>query len=475
VVRGYWAPLLSWLIAPLIYLGAPPHVSYQVVVGLAGFFWILLSVRLAKRVGVNHMGRLAIAAAMMVIILANGFSLITPDILGALFISLYFYWITHPALEGNPVRFGIMVGLSGALAYYAKYYNLPFVLAHIILVTALSILRRRQVRTVLTSSLVSIFILLMLISPWILAMSHRYGHITITTSGGITRAIVGPDANIHPCWDQQLCDQPADILYTWEDPQPQYYTAFGWSPFDSLRHFRHQIQLVKSNLWEWTLETMFRLGSILPLSFFGTGIMALIFWSDSKRRSRCGWVFLTAALYASGYMFTYSAQFRYYFPVLPILIIVGYLLVQRIFERAREGLPKEKTVWLHSFMVIVFIVSVLGLGELDLIVYFLSTKHEPCKKEAAAVVQDYLEAPIAGTDPVVNHFAYYNRVQTFGVLDPDLSEEEADIRLRELGVRTFISSNDLDLTGSFISKYFYDPILEVQICGDEYSVLRVPE
>ena len=203
--------------------------------------------------------------------------------------------------------------------------------------------------------------------------------------------------------------------------------------------------------------------------------MALIFWSDSERRFRYSWVFLTAVLYASGYMFTYSAQFRYYFPVLPILIIVGYLLLQRIFERAGERLANEKKVWLHTFMVIVFIGSVLSLRGLDLVVYFLSTRNDPCEKEASSVVQDYLEAPIAGTDPVVNYFSYYNRVQTFGVLSPSLSAEEADILLREFGVRTFISSNDLALTSSFISKYSYYPILEVQICGNDYSVLRVPE
>jgi hypothetical protein len=297
----------------------------------------------------------------------------------------------------------------------------------------------------------------------------------MTTSGGISRAIVGPDANVHPCWDQQLCDQPSDLVFMWEDPQPQYYTAYGWSPFDSLENFRYQIQLMRTNFWNWALGTMFGLGPILPLSLVGSGVMALIYWSDPEGKYKYGWVFLTTILYASGYMLTFSAQFRYYFPVLPILMGCGYLLLQKIFEGAREKLPPKKLVTFNVSMVMIFLISVLGLGGLDLVVYLLSNEYDSCEKEAAAVVEEFLEAPIAGTDPIVNYLSYYTRVPTVGALSTGLSTDEVDTTLSEFGVRTLICALDSDLASSLSSKFSYDPLLEVEICEHDYVILRLPQ
>ena len=66
-------------------------------------------------------------------------------------------------------------------------------------------------------------------------------------------------------------------------------------------------------------------------------------------------------------------------------------------------------------------------------------------------------------------------MRTAGVLSSDLSAEEADKRLGEFGVRTFISAKDRDLTTAFVSDFSYDPLLEVNICGIDYTILRLPE
>jgi 4-amino-4-deoxy-L-arabinose transferase-like glycosyltransferase len=475
VVRGYWSPLISWLISPLIMLGVNPHASFQILNGLVGFGWILLALLLAKRARLKYIGCLALTVTMIVVVLSYGFTLVTPDILGSLFIGLYFYWITNPAVERMPVWIGIAIGLSGALAYLAKYYNLPFVLAHMLLTTFLFIIHRKKIRIVAISIVTSLCIMMICISPWIITLYHRYGYFTLTTSGAISRAIVGPDAIIHSCWSGQLCDQPTDALAPWEDPQFQYYPSYGWSPFQSLENFRHQILLMKNNIWYWTSSTLFELGPLLPFAVLTITLAVLIHWGDVKRRLWYSWIFLTSLLYVSGYMFTFSTAFRYYFPILPILFIVGYSSLQRMFFRAEEKLSQDKRLWLRSFMVILFAVSILSLGKLDLIKYFLINRNDPCLRDASLVVKDYLEGPIAGTDVRSNYIAYYTQIRTLGVLPPGYTAEEVDVLLHEYGVRTYIVSDELDLKTALVSQYFYSPLLDTQICGDGYTVLRVPD
>jgi hypothetical protein len=475
VVRGYWAPLISWLISPLIMLGIDPHVSYQVINGLAGFAWILITLLFARRAGLNYIARLALAAIMIVIVLSYGFSQVTPDIMGSFLLVLYFYWVADLQTEEKPIRSGIVIGISGALAYLAKYYNLPFIFAHLLLTTFLLVLHQKNIRAIAIRTITSLCVMMICISPWIFALNHRYEHFTITTSSAINHAIVGPDSNMHPCWDQQLCDQPSDVLFAWEDPLVQYYPAFGWSPFQSLENFRYQILIIKSNVWGWTVSTLFKLGPFLPFAFLVVAIVVMIHWVDVKHRLWHSWILLTSLLYVSGYMFTFSSAFRYYFPVLPILFIAGYSFLQKMFAQAEEKLSRDKRIWLQSFMVVMFAFSIPSLGKLDLIKYYLINRSDTCLKDSALVLKGYLEEPIAGTDIRSNYISYYTQVRTIGVLPPGNSAAEVDKILREAGVQTFIISSELDLGWTLVSQYFYSPLFNTQICDDGYIVLQVPD
>jgi hypothetical protein len=474
VVNGLWSPLLSWLIAPAISIGVDPHVSYQALEGLAGAIWIWLSVLLAKRAGISPVGRLVFAASMIIIMLSFGFGQTTPDILGAVFIALYFYWLTHPAYLKHPFRFGIAIGITGALAYYAKYYNLPFVLAHIPLTAALYLLHKKRSRAVVLRGLTSILVVLVSVTPWIVALWHRYGMITISTSGPINMAVMAPGSTGHPCWENQLCDQPDDVLAPWEDPLPKDYAAYGWSPFQSIEDLRHQISFMKNNLWTRVSDTLFVLGPFLPLSLLAAGIAVFIFWSDSVRRLRYSWIILTVLLYASGYVFTSISSFRYYYSILPLVLIAGYSLVQiafnRIAERAANGRKKVN----HLLIGAVLVMTIFGLGQIDMIGYFLANPHGTCLKEGAEDIKEYLKAPIAGTDISINYIAYYTGIRTLGVIAPEHTAEDADKLLHDFGVDTFIAKSGSYLETGLVNQFNFHIVKSSEICGEGYSILKVP-
>jgi hypothetical protein len=473
-IRGYWAPLLSWLIAPAISFGVDPHVSYLFLVGLSGFFWVLTSIFLAKRMGIGRVGRMAIAAGMIVITLSQGFSLTTPDLLGSLFICLYFYWITHPDYEGHPIRYGMIIGLTGALAYYSKYYNLPFVLAHLAFMAGLRFFHKRQIRSILIGTITSIIILGCSVAPWLLSLYNRYGEFTISTSGAIVHATVGPESNGHVCWQGQLCDQPKDILFPWEDPQSQYYASYGWSIFDNLDHFRYQIRLLKNNVRVWTSVTLFKFGPLLPLGLLVLGFAMLIFWKDVNRRFFYSWTFLTILLYASGYMINFSSQSRYYLPILPLLFLASFSFLQAVLGIARAKIPEGKIPIYNIMAIVVYIISILSLGHLDLIKFYLANENDPCLKNGAEIMAHQLEAPIAGSDFRINYVAYYTSTRTIGAVSSGMTVEDTDMTLHEFGVKTFLIPDGSDLALQLVGTYRYPVLFTSQLCGIEYLVLGVP-
>jgi len=475
VVRGYWAPLLSWLISPWISLGVSPHAVYLYLVGVTGFFWIITSIIFAKRMGVPRVGRVLIAAGLIIVTLSFGFSITTPDLLGALFILLYFYSTSHQGYEDRPIRYGILAGLMGAFAYYSKYYNLPFVLAHLALTAGLRFLHKKRTHSIVMSTAVSAIILGCCIAPWIISLYNRYGEFTISTSGAIAHAIVGPELKGHICWQDQLCDQPEDVLIPWEDPQPQYYASYGWSPFDNLEYFRYQIRILKINLLEWTTDILFRFGPLLPLGLIGVGFLTFIFWSDVERRFYYSWASLSILLYAGGYMMSIASQLRYFLPVLPLLFVISYSLLQGIVERAGTKISEGRLPQFRFMVAIGLLITVLSLGHFDLIKFHLTNRHDPCLKNGSEVIAPALNGPIAGTDYRVNYVAYYTGTKTYGVIREDLTAEEVDAQLREFGVKTVLIPKTSDLATQLMSSYQYPVLLRSQLCGDELLILRLPE
>lgn len=474
VIRGYWSPLISWLIAPLISGGMDPHAGFLFAIGLSGLVWVLLSVLLAERAGVGRPGLLAVAASMITIALSRGLHLVTPDLLGAVFVALYFFWITHPDYERDPVRYGVLTGLSGALAYYGKYYNLAFVLVHLVVTAALRFTHKRGIRPLVIGTVVSMLVIGACTAPWAFALYTRYGRLTMTTSLAITRASVGPGFRSHPCWEDRLCAQPEDVLIPWEDPQPQYYPTYGWSPFDNGESFRYQIRLIRENTWKWALDTLFTLGPLLPLALLAVGFGMMSHWTDIERRLRHSWVFLSLMLYASGYLLTFLADFRYYLAALPLLVISGQWSLQRVLKRLKARHFIQGETCFRSFTALVLILSVLSLGQSDRILSLLTEAEPPCAKSLTEAIAPSLIEPIAGMDRRVNHVAYYSNERTLGVLPSRITAEEADHLLRETGVETLVALSETELTSALLGIYNYPVVSEADVCGTHYLVLRVP-
>src|SRR5204863_2907885 len=92
-------------------------------------------------------------------------------------------------------RTTIVAGLVGGLAYLAKSYALPFVVAHFTLVHAvrwISSRSRGSRRMVAERFLAGMVAFLAVALPWITTISLKYGHLTASTAGSYSWNLIGP-------------------------------------------------------------------------------------------------------------------------------------------------------------------------------------------------------------------------------------------------------------------------------------------
>ncbi len=475
VIRGYWSPLMSWLISPAIFLGSDPFRSQRILAGLIGLAWALVGVLIARRYSLGRTARLATFLALGLLALRFAFVPIVPDMLGGVLILSYFYLVTDKRFARHPLRIGLASGIVGGFAYYAKYYNFPIFVAHILLTGILLVFHERNLRKTAIGVGSALFAFLLVSTPLIAANSSRYGYLTFSTSGSINYANMGQNGGRHPCWAQRLCDQPSDVLFPWEDPLPQYYSDFGWSPADSLADFHHLFLQWRDSVQTWAEIFLADLGLFIPLALPLFGLAALVFWRDRERRLLYSWTFLTVLLYGSGYSALHTVEMRFALPVLPLLVIGVFGFSERMIGRLPFLFTRINRSQYRLFLLIFNLIPIFYVVRFnDLSGQLRANPDSGCMRPGAAAISAYLVPPIAGSDDSTNYLAYYNRVRTLGVLKLDTATSEAARLLQELNVRTYVVSADSDLRNNLVTEYEFQPVSEVNICSVDYTVLRVP-
>lgn len=469
VVRGYWSPLISWLLALPIAAGVEPNLAFRSTMVLSAALMMITSAGLSRNLGLTRLASTLVASILSLVILASGgFNWLTPDLLGGAIVGLYLWWFSHPALLERPRLSGIVAGTLAALAYYAKYYNIVFVVPHLVATAALSAIHHRRARHGAIVSGVGLAALCLAVLPWALAMHSRYGYITLTTSSRINRAIAVRPA--YPWWKGPLVASPPDVLFPWEDPDPQISPVQDWSPLGSVGALQFQLRKAKSNLW-WLAAALARHTGPLPLMALGIlAGMALARGHTNELPLRKGWLILSFLLYIAGYMLTHGTEFRFYLTILPLTLIAALA----IFEGASKAVVAVHGRQGRGLAILLLILPSLSLVQWGELRANLSRTADSCIQEGAKAIAPFLKAPIAGSDSQVNYLAYFTRVRTYGVLPPETPPIDADAQLRSVGVQTYLAPSGSSLAEGLISEFGYPYVGSASICGADYDILRVP-
>jgi hypothetical protein len=327
-VSGYWGPLLTWLMVPLIAAGQDPMVAARVVMVLSGLLFLAGGVAALRAL---QLPRSAIVLGAWVIALASvmwSVENITPDLLLSGIVCfavgqlLSTGWIASRHTQ-------LLAGVLFGAAFLAKAAALPMALASIISIGFLWLVKEHwALKPVARAAGVTVLGLLLVATPWIAVLSLTYGKLVVSTSGPIAHALSGPkDVDRSPGIKRFHTPEPGRLA-AWEDPPTLEYRY--WSPFDSLAYFKFQLSMMYHHgriVMDFLSGFDFlHLGLVAAL----VGLLVHTPWRENIARDRWRWALLPVVCVAGAYLPTYagaSGDQRYYYATLPFLLGASFGLV----------------------------------------------------------------------------------------------------------------------------------------------------
>lgn len=348
-VNGYWGPLFSWLLVPLLATGLDPQLCARVLMILsAGVFirgsWAWLK-SFQLDAGVLRKGMVCCVVGGALWSAQN----ITPDLLLA-GIALVALAETRRAFHGLDGSAGWLAGISWGIAFLTKAVALPWAMLLIFFQTVMHL----RTRTAVWKAAVRLFIGFGGVAlPWIIVLSVHEGRFTFSTTGTAAHALAGPvDVDrYHPTFIE-LHSPRAGRITSWENPAEQTYRS--WSPFASQENFIHQIKTMLGNV----LKLMFLITSLVPV-----WLMTLRTWNRiSTREQRVLWTEtqLPLNLLCLIYLPFYLAivEQRYFYIAVPTLWAAMHL--QRIGPTEAWRQPPWSIRWQNFSLVA--IIGAMGLS-----------------------------------------------------------------------------------------------------------------
>jgi hypothetical protein len=327
-VSGYWGPLLTWLMVPLIAFGTDPMVAARVVMVLSGVLFLAGAVAALRAL---QLPRSAVVLGAWVIALTSvmwSVENITPDLLLSGIVCfaigqlLSTRWITSRRTQ-------LSAGLLFGAAFLAKAAALPTALACTVSIGFLWFVKEHgALKPVARAAGVTALGLLLVATPWIGVLSFTYGKLVVSTSGPVAHALSGPkDVDRSPGIKRFHTPEPGRLA-AWEDPPTLEYRY--WSPFDSLEYFTFQLSMMYHHgriVMDFLSGFDFlHLGLVAAL----VGLLVHTPWRENIARDRWRWALLPIVCVAGAYLPTYagaSGDQRYYYATLPFLLGASFGLV----------------------------------------------------------------------------------------------------------------------------------------------------
>jgi hypothetical protein len=283
-INGHWAPMMAWLLVPLLALGIEKGLAFKLLLFAAGWA-AFLPMRRLLRASVSDRAQVALllpglaALSVYLCALCN-----TPDVLSAALLLAYLNVIWSPDYLTKK-KWAVWAGCLGGLGYLTKHYALPFTVVHLLVAHGMMALASpRSGRSVVLGRLaLSLGALCLFCAPWTAVLSHRYGHWTLSTAGTYNNYLMAPGSKGHPgLWAELLAPPDSDSLAysAWDDPSriaPEGWEAgpFGWSD---------RVALVADHLWHRLLPM--QLGP-WPVPYVAASVLLLscLWWHRHRKWS----------------------------------------------------------------------------------------------------------------------------------------------------------------------------------------------
>lgn len=345
-INGYWSPMLSWLALPLYKAGLNLIFSIRLISMLAGAGIVMAVDRLLKRIDTTGYVHTTALFICIPIVLSYVFCQQAADVLLCLLLLTYTCIITGKGFFENRTK-NILCGIIGCTCYFTKAYAFPFFLVHFTLVQVVlhynstSAYRKKW----LVRNLVAgIGVFLLLASPWLYALYHKYRMVTFGYSGKLN--YYWHIYQFQPNAEKLRAIDPAPYNSLWEDPYKQPWNFQPHPPF-SLKLVQKQLAVLYRNITS-TIEYFNQ------MSFLGVAILlSFVLYVIKKRNTVLTLLLLVITVMPAGYLLV-GIEYRYLYVITFIMLITGSLLLSELWRVIRVHKYVQITGWCIFFASFLF-------------------------------------------------------------------------------------------------------------------------
>jgi len=368
-ITSGWPPLITWLIAPLMFFGFDGLTAARIAIALCGAGLVLISWFLALRFGLSQNIRFIAVLIAALLISFWTIQTIAPDVLIATLLLLYIYLATEPDILSNK-RISFYCGVTGGFSYLAHHSAFPLFLAHFPLLLFLRAYIDKDktgfsLKKVLISWGVGIAGFLIIASIWIGIVSVKYGHFTISSAGSIAHAVMGPKDidRRHPFFVGGLYKpKEAYQIHVFEDPSEVKFKT--WSPFESKEYFMHQVKLIKDNA-VYILNHFVNNSPFFVYAFI-VGVLCIIPVAllmtplNDEKKYLYLWIIMTFTLNCSIFLLTIARSPRRFYALMIIFLFSSF----HFSEELRNGINNTistRRKKLLTYYLLLLVVSAFAL------------------------------------------------------------------------------------------------------------------
>lgn len=357
-INGYWGPLYSWLIAPLLGFVEKPLYAARIVMGLSAVVFLFGCVSIFRNLELHPWGIIAGAWLAALASVAWSVESNNPDLLMSGLVCLAISrMLSRQWLTNQPPQ--VAAGMLWGIAYFAKAVAFPLaIITSSVIAWLWGIGRTVDRKTILRSSAMTLFAFISVASVWILILSANYGGLVISTSGKINHAIVGPrdTERFHPHSSTFNVPEPGRIS-AGEDPTNMPYKY--WSPFESSDYAKHQLSLIYSNAGAMIKHLVgFSFLGFGALATFG-GLILLFLRRKNSSVERWRWSGVIVLCLAVIYLPVYALDQRYYFPAYAFLLAASLGMVAWLTPESQQGSKLNRLLGL-GLVVLCFVIPAIA-------------------------------------------------------------------------------------------------------------------
>ncbi len=363
-ITSGWPPLIIWLISPFLFLGFDGLTAARITIALCGAGFLIASWFLALRFDLSQNIRFIAVLIAALLISFWTIQFIAADVLIAALTVCYIYLVTDPKLLSNR-KSSFFCGIVGGFSYLAHHSALPSFLAHfpVLLFLRGYINRDKEgfsLKKVLMSWGLGIAGFLLIASIWVVIVSVKYGHFTISSASSIAHASVGPtDIDRRPPHFYGGLNKPNNsyAIHVFEDPSGLKFKT--WSPFESKEYFMHQLKIIKNNLVYvlnhfvnkspfFTYFFVISIFTLMPIALLLNPI------NNAKRFLYC-WVILTFSIYCSGFVLILARSPRRFYALMIVFLFLSFHFLEELRNGVNNIISIRRKKYLTYYLLLIVI------------------------------------------------------------------------------------------------------------------------